>query len=69
MTTVSLNWTGLILLVKKRLIDTFYEGGDEKENVQVPENSNSSDWEVSDFLMKILVMNGSLKSYETECSV
>ena len=39
---------------KKRLIDKFYEGDDENENVQVPEKNNSSDkesdWEVSDFL-------------------
>ena len=39
---------------KKRLIDKFYEGDDENENVQVPENNNSSDKEsdrkVYDFL-------------------
>ena len=39
---------------KKRLIDKFYEGDNENENVQVPEKNNSSenesDWEVSDFL-------------------
>ena len=39
---------------KKRLIDKFYAGADENENVQVPENNNSSDKEseseVSDFL-------------------
>ena len=39
---------------KKRLIDKFYEGGKENENVQVPENNNSSDnesdCEISDFL-------------------
>ena len=39
---------------RKRLIDKFYKGDCENENVQVPENSNSSNdesyWEVSDFL-------------------
>ena len=39
---------------KKRLIDKFYEGDDGKENIQVPEKSNSSDkesdWEVFDVL-------------------
>ena len=39
---------------KKRLIDKFYEGDNENENVQVPEKNNSSenesDWKVSDFL-------------------
>ena len=39
---------------KKRLIDKFYEGDNENENVQVPQKNNSSenesDWEVSDFL-------------------
>ena len=57
-TPVSLNWIGLILLVQKRQIDKFYESDHESENVQVPENKNSSDketdWEFSDFLVKIL---------------
>ena len=39
---------------KKRLNDTFYEGKDQNENVQGPENNDScdheSDWKVSDFL-------------------
>ena len=39
---------------KKRLIDKLYEGEYKNENVQVPENNNSSDKgsdkEVSDFL-------------------
>ena len=43
-----------IFIDKKRLIDKFYEGDYENENVQVPENNNSSDKEsnkeVSDFL-------------------
>ena len=38
----------------KKVIDKFYEGDDENENVQVPENNNSSDKGsdrgVSDFL-------------------
>ena len=67
-TPVSLNWIGLILLVEKRQIDKFYESDDESEKVQVPENKNSSykeiDWEVSDFLVKILHINGCLKNYE-----
>ena len=41
---------------KKRLIAKFYEGDYENENVQVPENNNSSDKkskkEVSDFLSR-----------------
>ena len=52
-TPVTLNWIGVIRLVK-RLIDKFYEGVYEKENVLVPENNDSSDKksdrEVSDFL-------------------
>ena len=39
---------------RKKVIDKFYEGDDENENVQVRENNNSSDKEsdrgVSDFL-------------------
>ena len=46
--------TELNRINKKRLNDKFYEGGYENENVQVPENNNSSDKEshreVSDFL-------------------
>ena len=41
-------------MVKKRLIDKFYEGNYENENVQVTESNNSSDKgsdrEVSDFV-------------------
>ena len=52
-TSASLNWIRLIPLLK-RLIDKFYEGDYENENVQVTENNNSSDKEsdgkVSDFL-------------------
>ena len=43
-----------IFIDKKRLTDKFYEGDYENENVQVPENNNSSDKKnkkkVSDFL-------------------
>ena len=46
--------TELNRINKKRLNDKFCEGGYENENVQVPENNNSSDKEshreVSDFL-------------------
>ena len=49
---IKLNWINAFC--KKRLIDKFYEGNYDNENVQVPENSNSSnkegDREVSDFL-------------------
>ena len=41
-TPVSLNWIRLILFLKKRF-DKFYENDDENENVQVPEENNSSD--------------------------
>ena len=43
-------------LGKKRLLDKFYQGDCENENVQVPENNNSSD-------------NGYVKNYETECFI
>ena len=58
-------------MVKKGPIDKFYEGGYEKENVQVPENNNSSDRE-SDrefqifLLMKILVMINLFRSSQQE---
>ena len=60
-------------MVEKRQIDKFYESDDESENVQVPENKNASDketdWDVSDFLVKILHINGYLKNYESECFI
>ena len=60
-----------MFLVKKGPIDKFYEGGYENENVQVPENNNSSDRE-SDrefqifLLVKILVMINLFRSSQQE---
>ena len=60
-----------MFLVKEGPIDKFYEGGYEEENVQVPENNNSSDRE-SDrefqifLLVKILVMINLFRSSQQE---
>ena len=61
-------------LGKKRLLDKFYQGDCENENVQVPENNNSSDKKrpgkfLIFFLMKIPLINGYVKNYETECFI
>ena len=60
-----------MFLVKKGPSDKFYGGGYEEENVQVPENNNSSDRE-SDrefqifLLVKILVMINLFRSSQQE---
>ena len=65
-----LNWINTF--GKKRLIDKFYGGDYENENAQVTENNNSndkeSDMDVSFFLVKILVMNGYLKTMKLNVS-
>ena len=57
-------------MVKKRLIDKIYESDHENENVQVPENNNSSNKEsgreVLDFLFSEDYCNISFRSSQQE---
>ena len=56
-----------MFLVKKGPIDKFYEGGYEEENVQVPENNNSSDRESDrEFQIFLLVMINLFRSSQQE---